>query len=118
MATPCSKHPGFNGLRLGKKAAQCPGCLEYYNARKAQGDKESRNRKKKTGAEEVPVVEKEKIEEVEEEVVVEETEVEEDVVVEEDEIDDDDEIEEDEDNDDDDDEDEEEVGLDDIQDLL
>lgn len=40
----CSRHPNYTGMRMGKKVAECPGCLAVYNERKALGIKETRNK--------------------------------------------------------------------------
>jgi len=45
--TKCPKHPEYNGLRLGKVARECAGCVNYYHEMRAAGNKEVRNRKGK-----------------------------------------------------------------------
>jgi len=43
MSQPCKKHPDFQGLRMGRQAKNCPGCMSYYLARQSiLGEKEKR----------------------------------------------------------------------------
>jgi len=47
---PCSEHPNYTGMRLGKTVKECPACLAIYNVRKSSGTKETRTRTKETQA--------------------------------------------------------------------
>ena len=42
--TKCETHPDYSGLRLGKKAKECPECVAFYEENRSNGVIESRNR--------------------------------------------------------------------------
>lgn len=42
----CRIHTNFHGLRLGKNRKDCPSCLAFYRQNKAEGIRETRNRRK------------------------------------------------------------------------
>lgn len=44
----CPIHPKYKGLRLSKKARQCPGCVAFYEENKANGVKEKRGKEAST----------------------------------------------------------------------
>lgn len=52
----CQRHPQYNGMRLGKRAKECPECVAYYKAQKEAGNKEKRQRKTHRKSQEESVV--------------------------------------------------------------
>lgn len=51
---PCPRHPNYAGLRLGKSAKQCPGCVAYYHEMRLRGEREQRAPRKAEGGDQDP----------------------------------------------------------------